>query len=126
MSEIKRPFDRDKLARHLHSKIDTEKLSVRAAAAEIGCSPATLTRLLKGARAKNYPEGLNLIRAASWVGKSLAHFTGGEIEETTIADVEAHLRALPDLPEDAAEALVSMVQAAYDAYRLREKKGKKR
>jgi hypothetical protein len=38
---------------------------------------------------------------------------------STIADVETHLRALPDLPKDAAEGLIAMVRAVYDERRIK-------
>jgi hypothetical protein len=40
-------------------------------------------------------------------------------KSSTIADVETHLRALPDLPKDAAEGLIAMVRAVYDDRRLK-------
>lgn len=116
--------DRDLLADYLKSKMRAEGLSIRAAAKQVGCSAATLGRLLKGSEAPNYPEGENLVKASSWVGKSLEHFMDPETRQpSTLADVEAHLRALPELPEDAAEGIVAMVRSLYDARRL-SKKGK--
>ncbi len=109
-------IDLDLLARHLRSKMDDEGSSARAAAEQIGCSPATLSRLLKGSASDLQPDTSTLIRAASWVGKSLADFEVGAVPvETTLADVEVHLRALPGLGSTDREALVAMVRAAYDA-----------
>ena len=97
---------------------------MRAAAAEIGCSPATLSRLLQGEAAPNVADAVNLMRAASWLGKRLSDFeTGAQSDSSTIADVEVHLRALPGISKTDAEGLVAMVKAAYDAAsRLRGKK----
>lgn len=111
-------LDLDLLARHLQNKMQTESLSLRAAADEIGCSPATLSRLLQGSGAPNYPDTKNLFRAISWVEKRLADFEKGKLgskPKTTLADVEVHLRALPGLTEKDKEALVAIVGAAYYA-----------
>jgi transcriptional regulator with XRE-family HTH domain len=112
------------LARQLKAKMETENLSLRAAANEIGCSPATLSRLLMGSSAPNYPDTKNLFRAISWLGKRVGDFERGQLlskPKTTFADVEIHLRALPGLSEKDKEALVAIVGAAYYAT-LRTKK----
>lgn len=119
------PLDLDLLATHLRNEIDTRGLSVRAAAAKIGCSPATLSRLLQGTEAPNTPDSVNLLRAVSWLKKSLSDFQRRPTKQTTsLADVEVHLRALPGLGKTDAEGLVAMVRAAYGAAaELRSKKG---
>lgn len=109
-------LDRDLLATHLRTKIDSEGKSIRAASDEIGCSAATLSRMLRGSRAANFPDTRNLFRAASWLGKSIADFEPGvRNTSSTLADVEVHLRALPELSDKDKEALVAMVKALYDA-----------
>lgn len=117
-------IDQDLLAKHLRNEMDKKQLSLRAAAGEIGCSPATLARLLQGAAAPNLPDSINLMRAASWLKKSIADFEKGRIKPSVnLTDVEVHLRALPGLSKTDAEALVAMVKAAYGAAReLRTKK----
>ena len=118
-------IDLDLLAKHLKARMEEKKLSIRAAAAEIGCSHATLGRLLQGSKAENVPDSVNLMRAASWVGKRLGDFEVGTSKpSSTLGDVEVHLRALPGLSKADAEGLVAMVKAAYDAAsKLRAKKG---
>ena len=109
-------LDRELLATHLRTKIDSEGKSIRAASDEIGCSAATLSRMLRGSRAANFPDTRNLLRAASWLGKSIADFEPGvRNASSTLADVEVHLRALPGLSDKDKEALVAMVKALYDA-----------
>jgi transcriptional regulator with XRE-family HTH domain len=113
-------IDLDLLAKHLEARMEEKKLSIRAAAAEIGCSHATLGRLLQGSKAGSVPDSDNLIRAASWVGKSLDDLgPGARPKSTTMADVEVHLRALPGLRGDDAEAITAMVKAAYGAAKKR-------
>ena len=111
-----RAIDRDLLARYLQQKIDEQSLTMRSAAEKIGCSPATLTRMLKGDSADNQPDTSTLIKAASWLGRSLADFEPGKRPEvSSMTDVELHLRALPGLSPRDKEALVAMVKAAHDA-----------
>lgn len=118
-------FDRDALATEVREKMAERELSVRDAAKEVGCSPATLSRMLQGSRSPSHPEGETLVKAASWVGKSLFELSRPGSSplrpDSTIGDVELHLRALPDLPEEAAEGLIAMVKAVYANARLKER-----
>lgn len=118
-------IDLNLLATHLQSRVDDRKLGLREAAAEIGCSPATLSRMLRGTEAPNYPDSKNLLKAASWLGRSISDFeTGQRKRESTLADVEVHLRALSGLAAQDKEALVAMVRAAHDAAHELRKKAK--
>ena len=115
-------LDLDLLAAELNSKIEVEDLSLREASTEIGCSAATLSRLLKGSAAPNRPDTANLIRAVSWLGKPLGDFaTSGRPSTSSMVDVEVHLRALPDLDEPSKEALVNTLRALHDTLRFRPK-----
>lgn len=117
-------IDWDLLAAHLKDHIQTRGVSNRAAAAEVGCSPATLGRLLQGASAPNTPDTDVLLRATSWLGRGVGDFLVGEKPHTSsFADVEMHLRALPKLDEEAKDNLVAVVRALHDQYRLRAQKG---
>lgn len=116
--------DLNLLAEQLAREMSIRKLSLRGAADEIGCSPTTLSRLLSGARTPNLPDSKTLVQAVNWLGKNLSDFSRDKVpSSTTIADVVLHLRALPELSSKDKEALVAMVRAAHDAYRLRPKKG---
>jgi transcriptional regulator with XRE-family HTH domain len=125
VEDAKLNLDLDRLATHLRTKMEKDDLSIRSAAEKIGCSAATLARLLQGSKAENVPDSVNLMRAASWVGKRLGDFEVGKSKpSSTLGDVEVHLRALPGLSKADAEGLVAMVKAAYDAAaKLRAKKG---
>lgn len=110
------PLDRDRLATYLKRKMDELGLSIRTAAPRIGCSPATLGRLLQGSESENVPDTVNVIRAVSWLGMSLSDFeVGVEKRESTLADVEVHLRGLRGISDDTADAIFAMVKAAYDS-----------
>ena len=117
------PVNLDLLAKELAGKMEDEDLSLRTAAAEIGCSPATLSRLLKGTDTPNIPDTNNLFRAVSWLGKSISDFEEGSSPSTSsMTEVEIHLRALPGLGQKDKDALVAMVKAAHDAFKIRKKK----
>jgi transcriptional regulator with XRE-family HTH domain len=116
-------IDLDFLATSLHERMQSEDFTIRGAASEIGCSAATLSRMLQGSSAPNIPDTANLFRAVSWLGKTLADFEKpSQPRATSLADVELHLRALPTLSEKDKEALVAIVKAAHDAFRHGSKK----
>jgi len=117
--------DLDLLAIHLKNKMETEGLSVRGAAKEIGFGAATLSRLLMGTKSENVPDLSNINKATGWVGMSVGDVSARTSNKSsTIADVEVHLRALPGLKGPDVEALVAMVKAGYEhAKELRTKKG---
>lgn len=117
-------IDLDELATRLRSKMEDEDLSIRSAAKEIGFGAATLSRLLQGSDSLNTPDLANVEKAAVWVGKSIAQLSPGtRSENSTIADVEVHLRALPDLNDADVEVLIAMVRAGYEsAKKLRAQK----
>ena len=121
-------IDLDLLARHLASKMADERLSLRQAADEIGTSPATLSRLLKGSATPNYPDSQNIFRAVNWLDRSIADFEAHRTSApSSLADVEVHLRALAGLTREDKDALVAMVRAAHDAaFELRKKKSQRR
>lgn len=115
--------DLDRLAKEVSDKIREDGLSLRQAADEIGCSPATLSRIARGTEAEIVPDTGNLFRVVSWLGKSLGEFESSRTPRaSTITDVEVHLRALPGLSEKDREALVAMVRAAHDVFKVRSKK----
>lgn len=113
--------DLDELSTRLRSKMQEQQLSIRAAAKEIGIGAATLSRLLQGSESENVPDLSNLDKAAVWLGRSLSQLASlDQSPQSTIADVEVHLRALPDLEPQDVDALVAMVKAGYEtAKRLR-------
>jgi transcriptional regulator with XRE-family HTH domain len=120
--------DLDELATRLRSKMEERDLSIRGAAAEIGCGAATLSRLLQGSESPTTPDLANVDKATAWLGLSVADLGSSQgAVPSTIADVEVHLRALPDLSPPDVEALVAMVRAGYEtAKKLRAQKQPKR
>jgi hypothetical protein len=115
-------FDFRLLAADLSDKMKREDKSLRIAAEEIGTSPATLGRMLKGDD-EILPDTKTLLKTVSWVGKGIADYEPSNQPETsTIADVEVHLRALPGLDARDKDVLVAMVRAAHDQFGSRRKK----
>lgn len=116
-------IDLDRLAKELSDKMRVKDLSLRDAATEIGCSAATLSRLLKGSKAEHTPDTRSLLKSVSWLDKSLSDFELSRAPSaTSMTDVELHLRALPGLSERDKKALVAMVRALHDEYSSRPKK----
>lgn len=114
-------FNLDLLAVYLKDQMEERGLSGRSAAAAMKVSPATFMRLLQGSSSGYTPDSSVLLRAVTWLGRTLADFTVEATPRTaSMADVEVHLRALPGLRGADAEALVAMVKAAYDTVRQRE------
>jgi transcriptional regulator with XRE-family HTH domain len=117
------PFDFRALARDLREQMERQQKSLRTAAEEIGCSPATLSRVLKGDDSDNLPDTKTLLRAASWMRKGLSDyepFRGPA--SASMGDVELHLRALSGLSDKDKEVLVAMVRAAHEQFGSRSKK----
>jgi transcriptional regulator with XRE-family HTH domain len=122
--ESEETIDLDRLAKELSDKIRVNNQSLRDAADEIGCSAATLSRLLKGSKGENVPDTKSLLRSVSWLDKSLADFEQRRAPSaTSMTDVEVHLRALPGISESDKNALVALVRAAHDEFSTRSKKG---
>jgi transcriptional regulator with XRE-family HTH domain len=110
------PIEADELAARLSARRRESGLSLRAAAAEIGVSAATLSRVEGGGY---LPERDNLFRLLDWLGLG-----GGEAYSEphppgagTLEAIELHLRADEDLSRADAEAIAQMVRLAYERLR---------
>jgi transcriptional regulator with XRE-family HTH domain len=112
-----------------HSDVDTELLgdlirrrrksdglSLRDAADQMGVSAPTLQRVEAG----QPPNSVNLIRIAEWLQLPVEELLkkgkkqGNQL--ATVAQIEVHLRADPNLSPDAAEAIADSVQKLYAAF----------
>jgi transcriptional regulator with XRE-family HTH domain len=111
-------IDRELLATYIRNKMVESKLSLRGAAEASGVSPATLSRLLGGAEGSYEPDTAVLTRIANWLGKKL-----GELEsdmrptKSSLAEVELHLHALPDLTPEDARSIMNVIKLMYDEKR---------
>lgn len=107
------------LATRVRAKREASKLSVRGAAAALGMSASTISRVETG---KHLPERDHLLTLAQWSGMSLdsSGITGPQQrpvhsdDAETMEAIELHLRADKDLHPDDADILVGLVKGAYD------------
>lgn len=112
------PIDAAELAARLRAHRRERGLSLRAAAAEIGVSAATLSRVERG---DYLPERDNLFRLMRWLGPPASgeppppepHAPGAG----TMEAVELHLRADRELSRGDADAIAQMVRLAYERLR---------
>lgn len=112
--------DRELLASYLRNKMDDDSLSLRKAAEQIGCSPATLSRLLNGGSGGHAPDTATLTALAKWLDKNLSDFEADmRPNQSSLAEVELHLHALPDITASDARAIMAAVKALYEAKRTR-------
>jgi transcriptional regulator with XRE-family HTH domain len=76
-------------------------MGVRAAAAEIGISPTTLTRIEKG----HVPDVATLDKLSSWLGEEASKFTG-------IGDLQIAFKNKKAVPQGTAKALAELISQA--------------
>jgi transcriptional regulator with XRE-family HTH domain len=117
--------DPAELARRVRAKREAEKLSLRAAAKELGMSAATLSRVESG---EHLPERDHLLRLSGWAGVPLDadrrrrrnRAVHGD-DASTVEALELHLRADKNLDPDDADFLVQLMRTAYDKMSKRPK-----
>ncbi len=104
------------LGARLRARRRESGLSLREAAAEVGVSAATLSRVEGGG---HLPDRDNLFALLRWLGLEVA--AGGEEphppDATTMEAIELHLRADRDLSPGDADALAQMLRLAYERLR---------
>jgi transcriptional regulator with XRE-family HTH domain len=94
----------------------SKSLSWRQLAAEVGCSPSTMTRLANGHK----PDADALIALTKWLNMPAEQFTtddsrddrSGDEQPELLAEISALLRARPDLGDDEKAHLQSVFEAA--------------
>jgi transcriptional regulator with XRE-family HTH domain len=112
------PIDASELASRLRARRRERALSLRDAAAEIGISAATLSRVERG---DYLPERDNLFTLLRWLGVATPaspapaepHAPGA----ATMEAIELHLRADKELSPEDADTIAQMVRLAYDRLR---------
>lgn len=98
----------EKLSSMIKSK--RGKLGLRAAAKEIGISAPTLSRIEQG----NLPDIETYVKICDWLKVNTSYFTQVSSDESTQSMVTASLRADKTLPQDTVEALINMINLAYN------------
>ena len=113
-------IDLDLLATYMRNKMAEEKVSLRKAADLAECSPATFSRLLDGSDSKYVPDTATVTAIARWLNKNLSDFEPKmRPSQSSLATVEIHLHALPDISADDARSIMSVVKLLYDEKRAR-------
>lgn len=114
-------FDQDLLASSLRNKLREKALSLRRAARQIGCSPATLSRLLSGSTTDHRPDTATLAAAATWLNRSLADFDRARRPVTSsLAEIERHLRVLPHFTATEVRIVLAVITTLQDQRRKRQ------
>ncbi len=110
-------IDREIIATLIRDKMNKEELSLRKAADEAKCSPATFSRLLS-ATGSYLPDTATLNSVAKWLRVNVAAFESSRRPSSaSIADVEVYLHALPDLSHNDAQLIMSVVKTLYEQKR---------
>ncbi len=102
------PIDSEKLSSMVKSK--RGKMGLRAAGVEIGISAPTLSRIEQG----NLPDIETYVKICEWLGVKTDYFTGTISNESPQSTVTASLRADKTLPQETVEALINMINLAYN------------
>lgn len=101
-------IDSQKLSGMIKSK--RGKQGLRTAAKEIGISAPTLSRIEQG----NLPDIETYVKICEWLSVSTDYFTSVTGSENTKSTVTASLRADKTLPQETVEALINMINLAYN------------
>jgi transcriptional regulator with XRE-family HTH domain len=106
----------DLLGELVRRRRKAEGLSLREAAEQMGVSAPTLQRVEAG----QPPNSANLVRITGWlqigVDDILKKGRKPAKDLATVAQIQVHLRADPNLSPDAAEAIADAVQKLYAAF----------
>jgi transcriptional regulator with XRE-family HTH domain len=92
---------------------------IRAAAAEIGVSPATLSRVEKG----HVPDLDTFEKICMWLDVDPGEFLGSRRAERPTESVSVHFRKGKTVSEKTARSLANMILTAQQALRARESIG---
>lgn len=110
-------IDRDLLASYVRNKMNEDQLSLRRAALQISCSPATLSRVLLGSSSDYEADTATLNAITTWLGRGLSDFELSKrpaSSSSSLAEVEMHLHALPHINDTDVRAMMAVIKALYD------------
>jgi transcriptional regulator with XRE-family HTH domain len=85
---------------------------IRAAAQEIGISPATLSRVENG----HLPDLENFQKICRWLGIEMATVVGAPAIATSGVVARVHFKKKPTVKKETAHALAEMILAAQSAF----------
>lgn len=89
---------------------------IRAAAAEVDVSPATLSRIENG----HMPDLVTFAKVCRWLGLDPREFLGLEAEPAAPPRAVAHFRKKKTVSQETAASLGALILAAQDAVRARD------
>ena len=113
-------FDGDAFYRALDAIVKSRSKSWKDVAAETGVGASTLTRMAQGSK----PDAASLAVISAWAGLNPSDFVNAPYKEkaiNSISRISTLLRTDPSLDANAAEAIDSIVRAAYQQMRKDEK-----
>lgn len=87
---------------------------IRAAAQDVGISPATLSRIENG----NMPDLETFAKICRWLDRDPREFLGFEVNEERTARAVVHFRKKKSVSQETATALGELILAAQTAIRL--------
>lgn len=109
-------FDGDAFYRALEITVADRKVSWKQVAEETGVSASTLTRMAQGRR----PDAGSLAALAAWAGLNPTDFVEASFKAqrpAALAQISTLLRSDPELDAQSAEAVETIVRAAYERLR---------
>ena len=112
---MKRDLDIDALYGALESKKNEQDLSWRRLAELLEITDHTVfTRMSRG----QVPPAGTLLTLSGWLGLPLEHFATGDVQspdsrQDTLEAISGYLRADPSLAPESADAIASVLRAAY-------------
>jgi hypothetical protein len=121
-SAVKRELDIDAFYGALESKKDEQQVSWRKLASELEINDHTVfTRMSRG----QVPPAGTLLTLSGWLGRPLENFATGEVtapdsREDTLEAIHSYLRADKALAAESAEAIHSVLKAAYNQLAVRQ------
>ena len=112
---MKRQLDIDAFYGALESKKSEQELSWRKLAETLEMDHTAFTRMSRG----QVPPVSTLLTLSGWLGKPLEHFATGEVatpdsRQDTLEAIHSFLRADKALAPQSADAIHSVLKAAYD------------
>ena len=116
MSNENKGFDGEAFYRALQSTVVRRSRNWKQVAEETGVSASTLARMAQGRR----PDAASLAALSAWAGLNPSDFVDAPYkvaQPEPMAQISSLLRSDPHLDSDAADAVETIVRAAYERLR---------
>ena len=114
MTAESKGFDSGGFYRAINSTVSARKLTWKQVSTETGVSQSTLSRMASGRQ----PDAASLTALAAWAGLNPTEFVSGERRQAEpLALMTKLLHEDPNLDRQGADALESIIKAAYEKFR---------